>query len=605
MRTATLGLRRISTSPWNVDRFGVWSPERRDVVLASLETGIKQKAPKEMRFESKILTKQQAKDKISTTTKVPALKKDLIRYISRNKTKIGQVQSKHILKLLGEVLYADPDYRLSKDMSNTALKALSYAPREVWPVDNTVALIVDLAMQSLENGDMAAVENALRHTEVYANLKSGPATGFDSYQHWAGYQIVSLAVSQNLLTAALAMSARLQKLYGPHPAVADLLFSAISLHPLHKKASLITLFASIEDLTAALERTQRYIVDELIGWAMFQEAVPTSANEIASFLLKHHPEKLSETMLSALITQNLEAGNPWGAAELWEARIRDPRLIPPATVSSMLRTLTKSPDLHPICIRIIEGLPVGLTASLSASVVEFCAISGNLELATRFMRAWERVGMTDRPRHVLTALLHFAVVSRNSVETDALSQEIKRREGRLSLYETQLLVTHMVKQSIKQGLQYVAKMEKSVGIHMYAAIAELLRDDDPEVALGCVKIYQNFMATGGQAPDQPVVDKFAETQVNLVLQSGRREAEEEAMTLVQQWGTYDGVDLRTLTTEKGQAPSRESMGRMLFAIIERASSFGSEVESSALAQLENIGISRCTIDFVRERQSVP
>lgn len=605
MRRACLGLRRMSTSAgevWGVDRFGVMSPASERI------------APKPILPPQK---RRQTKD--GETVFEPPREIGAAEVLKYNKYKtLYATDIRQIMKLLGEKLYNDPEYKLAKDVPKQSLKRLSYATnREGDPQDNLVALVVDLAMQNLESRDLAAVEAAIRHTEVFGSAAYGnyEEHGFKTYPHWLGYQIVSLAVSQNLLTAAIAMSSRLNIIFGPHQAVADLLFKAIAYHPLKKKAQLLKLFASIEDLSKELDRQPSYVIEELMDWARFQQLVPTPANELAEFLLKKHSDKVPHMSFISLLCQNLDNGNPWGAAYLWELyNPRDLTLIPPATLSLMLTKLTNTPELHYICKDIITRLKFDYTASLGASVIEFCAYNRQLQLGHPFALRWQQVSIRERPRHVLTALLHYAVVSRDSDATDELSQEIKRRDGRLSLYETQLLVTHMVQQSVEQGLEYVSKMDEHVGMHMYAAVAEILRDSEPELALQCVREYQQFMARGGVPPDQHVIDSFAETQVHLVLNSDRPNATREALTLVQEWVAFDGADLRTLSTSIDQRPSRESRMRMFFNVIghcdrtktvtantkgkTRGKGRDKPVYEAAWEHLRNDGLGDSTIDFV-------
>lgn len=586
---------------WRADRFGVLSPHSPLI------------APKPI-LEQK---KYQTKDGQPVHLRSKEIGAAEVLQLNKFKTLFAK-DIRQMMKLLGERLYNDPDYRLAREVPKQSLKRLSYAiNREGDPQDNLVALVVDLAMQNLEDRDLSAVEAALRHTEVFESAAFGNYEDHDfkSYPHWLGYQIVSLAVSQNLLTAAIAMASRLNVIFGPHPAIADLLFKAIAYHPLHKKAQLIKLFAAIEDLTAELERQPSYVIEELMDWARFQQLVPTPANELAEFLLKEHADKVPRMSFISLLSQNLDNGNPWGAAYLWELYTpRDLTLIPSAILSSMLTKMTKTPELHYICENIISNLQFDYTASLGASVIEFCAYNRQLELGQPFARKWQQVKIGERPRHVLTALLHYAVVSRDSEATEELSQEIKRRDGRLSLYETKLLVTHMVQQSVEQGLEYVSQMDEHVGMHMYAALGEILRDSQPELALQCVGEYQQFMARGGVAPDQPVIDSFAETQVHLVLNSDRPNATREALTLVQEWVAFDGVDLRLLSTFVEPRPSRESRMRMFFNVIgkcdrtktatantrgkTRGKGRDKRVYEAAWEHLKNDGLGDSTIDFV-------
>ncbi|KAG5363865.1 hypothetical protein CJU89_3052 [Yarrowia sp. B02] len=603
MLRACQGLRRMSTSAsegWQVDRFGVMSPATKQILP---------KSP----IPAKNYENKHGKPTYTPPEELGAA--EILKY-KKHQTLFPK-DIRKIMSLLGQKLYTDPDYVLARHIPNNALKRLSYAIREGDPQDNLVALIVDLAMQNLEDGDLASVEAALRHSEVYREAAHGnyEEHGFKSYEHWLGYQIVSLAVSQNLLTAALAVTSRLNTMFGPHPKVADLLFKAIAYHPLRKKAQLIKQFASIENLTHELDRQPAYVIEELMDWARFQELVPTPGNELAEYLLTQHSDKMSHTSFVALLTQNLDSGNPWGAAHLWELfNPQDLTQLPQATISAMLAKLTTTPELHYICHKIIANLEFDYTASLGASVIEFCAYTKQLELARAFALRWHQVSIRERPRHVLTALLHYAVVSRDSEGTEGLSQEIKRRDGRFSLYETQLLVTHMVQQSVEQGLEYVSKMDEHVAMHMYAAVAELLRESNPEVALQCVREYQQFMARGGVPPDQHIIDSFAETQVHLILESGRPNANREALSLVQEWVAFDGADLRTLTIALYQRPSRESRMRMLFDVIDhcdrtktvtantrgktRGKGRDKPVYEAAWEHLRKDGLTDSTIDFV-------
>ncbi|KAG5362525.1 hypothetical protein CJU90_5234 [Yarrowia sp. C11] len=604
MRRACLGIRRMSTSAgdvWQADRFGVLSPASERIL------------PKPIIPPPKRL-KKQGQPMYKPPKEVGAA--EVLKYY-KYKTLFSK-EIRQIMKLLGEKLYKDPDYVLAKEIPNQSLRQLSHAiSTQADPQDNLVALVVDLAMKNLEDRDLASVEAALRHSEVYEQAKHGnyEQHGFSSYEQWLGYQIVSLAVSQNLLTAALAMTSRFNRIFGSHPAVADLLFKAIAYHPLHKKAQLVKQFGDIENLTHELNNQPAYVIEDLMDWARFQQTVPTPANELAEFLLTEYKDKVSHMSFVSLLCQNLDSGNPWGAAYLWELyKPDDLKALPPSTLSSMLTKLTNTPELHYICHDIISKLHFDYTASLGASVIEFCAYTKELDLGLKFALRWQQAPIKQRPRHVLTALLHYAVVSRDSDGTEKLSQEIKRRDGRLSLYETQLLVTHMVRQSVEQGLEYISKMEEHVGMHMYAAVAEILRDSQPELALKCVQEYQQFMAKGGVPPDQPVIDSFAETQVHLVLNSDRPNANREALTLVQEWVAFDGADLRTLSTTVEQRPSRESRMRMLFNVIDhcertktatvntkgktRGKGRDKPVYEAAWEHLRKDGLGDSTIDFV-------
>ncbi|AOW06475.1 YALI0F01188p [Yarrowia lipolytica CLIB122] len=604
MRRVCLGFRRMSTSAgeaWQADRFGVLSPASEKIL------------PKPL-IPQKNYNNKNGKPVYTPPEEIGAA--EVLKF-KKHKTLFAK-DIHQILKLLGEKLYKDPDYILARHIPNQSLKRLSYAiDREGDPQDNLVALVVDLAMHYLEARDLASVEAALRHSEVFEDAAFGnyEEHGFSSYPQWLGYQIVSLAVSQNLLTAAIAMTSRFNSIFGPHPAVADLLFKAIAYHPLHKKAQLLKQFAAIQNLTNELDRQPSYVIEELMDWARFQQRVPTPANELAEFLLKGYKSKVSQTSFVSLLCQNLDNGNPWGAAYLWELyKPRDLMTLPPAMISSMLSKLTTTPELHYICRDIISNLQFDYTASLGASVIEFCAHTKQLELGQSFALRWQQISISQRPRHVLTALLHYAVVSRDSDITEELSQEIKRRDGRLSLYETQLLVTHMVRQSVEQGLEYISKMDEHVGMHMYAAVAVILRDSEPELALQCVREYQQFMARGGVSPDQHVIDSFAETQVHLVLNSNRPNATREALALIQEWVAFDGTDLRTLSISVEERPSRESRMRMLFNVIgncertknptantrgkTRGKGRDKPVYEAAWEHLKKDGLGDSTIDFV-------
>lgn len=582
-----------------MDSFGVWSPIKLNAEPpAQTQVAQTPKKWKHKKHKKKVIVEPPVK----TTEMLPA---DFLKYKKTGTFYFADLQL--LMKLMGTKMYYDPDYVWGQDLPRRALRNLSHCSKQFGdPQDNTVAFLVDMAMQHLEQGQTEHVLAILRYTEVYdaIQLEDYENQGFSSFEHWIGYQIVSLAVSQNLLTAGIAVASRLKTMFGPHEAVSDLLFKAIALHPLEKKATLIKLFASIENLTEAVEKQPKHVIEQLLDWARFQQQIPTPANELVEYLLDKCPQKIPHTSFMSLLCQNLENGNPWAAAYLWyRYDPQDLTQIPHTTLSWLLKKLTPSPELHFICRDVIKRLDFDYSASLGASVIEFCAHTKQLELGKGFVRKWESVAIGYRPRHVITAMMHFAVVSRDSEATDELSQEIKRRDGRLTLYETQLLVTHMIQQSEEQGLEYISRMDENVAQHMYAAVADILKDSNPELAWGCIRRYQQFMKQGGMSPDQHVIDSFAETQMHLVLSSKHDDgAGHEALSLIQNWVAFDGRDLRTMSTLLEDRPSRESRMRMLFSILHRCTRKKGEVYNGVREHLWAEGLSKEVVLFVSGRR---